>query len=170
MIRPTYKVDNDKRFAQALDRARAAMSDLTIPLTLISKDFYRSERAIFQLKSPGQYEDLKPSTKIDKQRRGFSIYPILKRTGRLEKSLTSPADSEAVNQIANKRTLVIGTQVPYAGFLQDGTRNMPARPHLFIGPEAPRFAVSETAGRPERWLNILNEFVLKKMALIARPA
>jgi len=45
----SYSVDNDRSFRAALDRAISASTDLTLPLTLISKDFYKSEKAIFKL-------------------------------------------------------------------------------------------------------------------------
>ncbi len=160
----SYKIGNDKAFKAAIERAKTVTSDLTIPLTLISKDFYRSERAIFMLKGPGQYEDLKERTKRDKQRLGFSVYPILKRTGKLEGSVTNPTDPNAVNQIVNKRTLIIGTTVDYAGYHQSDRprKKIPLRKFLFIGPES-SFANSDQQGRVGRWMNIMNDFVIQKM-------
>lgn len=164
MIATSYEIDNDKKFQSALIRAKAVTDDLSVPLGLISKDFYKSERAIFLLKGPGQYPDLKESTKAQKLRLGFSVYPILKRTGRLEGSVTNPSHPDAVNQIINKRTLVIGSTVPYGVYHQsDAPRSkIPLRKFLFIGPES-RFANSDQQGRVGRWLNILNSYVLKKL-------
>lgn len=160
----SYIVDNDRLFQDALNRARAVTDDLRIPLTLISKDFYKSEKAIFQLGGPGKYKDLADSTKRQKEKAGFPIYPILKRKGRLAGSVTDPGHADAINRILNKTTLIIGTKVPYGVFHQSDKprKKIPLRKFLFIGPEAPRFATSDQMGRTERWLNIMNEFVLQK--------
>jgi phage gpG-like protein len=164
----SYSIDNDRRFRQALDRARQETSDLTIPLTLIAKDFFKSQRAIWLLKSPGLYPDLAESTKAKRRRDNQPLYPILKRTGALELSMTDPTDPKAISEIVNKNTLIVGTKVEYGIYHQsDAPRSkIPLRKFLFIGPEAPRFASSEQKGRPERWMNILNEFVLAKMGAV----
>ena len=164
----SYEVDNDKAFQRAIERAKRAVDDLTVPLTLITKDFYRSEKAIFQLQSPGQYPDLARSTKKARARAGVSVYPILMgmgtSRGKLAKSLTEPDSPDAYNQIINKRTLFIGTQVEYGIYHQsDAPRSkIPLRKFLFIGPES-KFANSDQQGRVGRWLNIMNDFVLKKL-------
>lgn len=160
----SYSIENDAKFRAGLKAAAAAVGDLTIPLTLISKDFYRSEKAIFKLKGPGQYDDLKEKTKDDKRRKGFSVYPILKRTGRLEGSLTNPTHPEAYNQILNKTILVIGTDVPYGVYHQSDRprKKIPLRKFLFIGPES-KFATSDQKGRLERWMNILQGYVMQRL-------
>ena len=166
----SYEVDNDRRFRNALRRALLVTDDLQLPLNLIAKDFYKSERAIFKLKSPGLYPDLSEKYKPAKRRAVGFIYPILKRGGKLEKSMTNPKSKGSINHIVNKQALILGTRVKnkkgvfYPAFLQDGTSKMPARKFLFIGPEAPRFAKGPLAGRPERWFNILNEFIFQKLA------
>lgn len=161
----SYSVDNDRIFSRALARVRATTNDLTIPLTLISKDFYRSERAIFQLASEGKYPDLKQATKNYKQLNFGFIYPILKRTGRLAKSLTDATAGEAINVISNKKSLVIGTRVPYGIYHQSDKPRLkiPLRKFLFIGPEAPSFANDDQMGRLERWANTMNDYVLQKI-------
>lgn len=154
----SYVVDNDKRFRKAVDAARAAVGDLRIPLTLISRDFFRSQRAIWQLTGPGQYPDLAESTKRRKRAAGKSVYPILRWSGLLEESMTNPASPNAINEIVNKSTLLVGTKVDYGIFPQTGARRL--RKFLFIGPEAPRFATSDQMGRLERWTNILQAHVI----------
>lgn len=172
----SYNVDNDKRFSKALQKASKEIGDLRIPLTLISKDFYKSQKAIFMLQGPGQYPDFKgeetgsgltryQNFKLIKY--GFD-YPLLKATGALEDSVTKPSDKNAINQITNKRSLVIGTKIKYGIYHQsDKPRSViPQRKFLFIGPES-NFANNDQKGRPERWAGYLNAFVLKKMELIA---
>lgn len=157
----SYKVDNDRRFREALRAAGEQVSDLTIPLTLIARDFYKSEKAIFSLQGPGQYPDLSTAYKASKLKAVNFVYPILKRSGRLASSVTDPSSSDAINQIINKNTLVIGTKVSYGVFHQSDAprKKIPLRKFLFIGPEAPKFATSDQMGRLQRWTQILADYV-----------
>lgn len=178
----SYKIENDEKFKAAITRARLVTDDLRIPLTLISKDFYKSEKAIFMLSGPGQYPDfggLNPEEKVmvkgrevtrrvaakfrKQQKHGF-VYPLMRGTGRIEKSLTEPTAPDSFNQIVNRRTLIIGSEVPYLKYHQsDEPRSkIPLRKLLFIGPES-KFANSDQQGRVGRWMNIMNDFVIKKM-------
>ncbi len=159
-VSTSYEIENDKAFNAKLKKLAKKSSDLTIPLTLISKDFYKSEKSIFLLKGPGQYKDLKDIYKKRKQKAVGFIYPILKRSGALERSVTSPSDKSSINQIVNKNTLIIGTKVPYGVFHQSDAprKTLPLRKFLFIGPEAIRFGTSATKGRLERWIGILDGF------------
>ncbi len=160
-VSTSYEIENDKAFTAKLKQLAKKSSDLTIPLTLISKDFYKSEKSIFLLKGPGKYKDLSDVYKKRKQKAVGFIYPILKRSGALEKSVTSPSDRSSINQIVNKNTLIIGTKTPYGVFHQsDSPRSkIPLRKFLFIGPEAIQFATSATKGRLERWIGILDGFM-----------
>lgn len=158
-IATSYSVDNDRKFTRALNALAALTDDLTIPLTLISKDFYRSEQAIFNLKGPGRFPDLALSTKAHKKRAGKPVYPILVFSGKLKKSMTEPNSEGSINEIINNKTLVIGTRIPYGIFHQEGTKKMPMRKFLFIGPEAPTFADDDQKGRLERWLGIINGYI-----------
>jgi hypothetical protein len=112
------------------------------------------------LSGPGQYPDLRPSTKAHKQAAGKPIYPILRDSGLLERSMTNPTDPNAVNEIINKSTLLIGTKVEHGLFPQVGAGRQPVRKFLFIGPEAARFATSDQMGRLQRWTSILQDHVV----------
>ena len=152
----SYSADNDRKFRNALKRAQELCDDLTIPLTLISRDFFRSQKAIWKLKGKGQYDDLAPSTKLAKIKAGKSVYPILKWSGLLEESMTDPKSSYAIARIINSKDLELGTKVKYGIYHQFGTKRMPMRKFLFIGPEASRYASDEQMGRLQRWLGILD--------------
>lgn len=166
----SYEVDNDKKFHAAIVRAKMVTDDLRVPLTLIAKDFYKSEKTIFMLQGPGAYPDFKKDDsgrsryaefKLNKY--GF-VYPLLMAKGRLAGSVTDPSHPDAINEIVNKRTLIIGSKVPYGVYHQSDRprRKIPLRKFLFIGPES-TFATSDQQGRVGRWLNIMNSFVLKKL-------
>lgn len=165
----SYSIANDQRFRDAIKRARDVVSDLRLPFSLILADFYKSEQAIFKLKSPGQYPDFKnggPESRYAKLKEkdvGFK-YPLLVRSGKLAASLlsaTAPGSIAVIGPIS----LIFGTQVSYGIYHQSDAprKKIPLRKFLFIGPEAPSFATDEMKGRAERWLNILNDYTLKKM-------
>lgn len=172
----SYSADNDRAFKNQLDRAFAVVDDLTEPFKLIAADFYRSEKAIFKLSGPGQYEDFKRDKKGKsyykdrKQAKYGSAYPLLRATGKLERSVTSGNDSNAI-LIIGKNVLAIGTSVAYGIYHQsDEPRSkMPLRKFLFIGPES-QFAVGDQAGRLSRWNNIINTFILRKMQVAFKAA
>lgn len=165
----SYSVDNDKRFRDAIKRASEACDDLRIPFGLILADFYRSEQAIFKLKSAGQYPDYKSGgaeskyAQAKQKRRGFK-YPLLVDSGALAASLLKKDAPGAVASVG-PASLIFGTQIHYGLYHQsDRPRSkIPLRKFLFIGPEAPQFATSEQQGRPERWMNILNDYTLKQL-------
>lgn len=156
-IEVKISLENEQKFIDAIKRAKAVTEDLRIPLTLIAKQWFKGNKAIFTLSSKGQYEDLSETYKKQKQKAVGFIYPILKRKGALMNSITNPSDPFAVNQIANKDTLYLGTKIDY------GRYNQPRRPFVFIGPEQPYFSNQEIKDRPQIWLNILNDFVLQKL-------
>ena len=159
----SYIVENDKAFLAGINRLQKATDDFSIPFNLIRNDFHRSNKIIFSLKGPGLYPDLAESTKIQKEKLLGTPYPILDRTGRLAASLLNPNDSEAVSEVG-KQTLLLGTDVPYAIYHQsDEPRSkLPQRKVVFIdGGPAEKSKASKVAGRRERWLNIINSYILE---------
>lgn len=166
----SYIVENDSLFIQTLRDAAEVVSDLRIPFGLISRDFYKSERAIFGLKGPGQYPPFKGEkdkdglTSYQKRKRkkfGFD-YPLLVATGALAASITQSNAKGSINLIT-PLSLTIGTSIPYGIYHQsDSPRSkVPLRKFVFIGPEAPRFATSDQVGRLDRWTKIIEDFVIK---------
>lgn len=161
----SYSVDADNKFKSALKHAAKTISDFRIPFGLISADFYKSEQAIFKLKSPGLYPDFKdggaesPYAKAKQRKYGFK-YPLLVRTGRLSASVLGPNNNGSINLIT-PLSLVIGTSIEYGIYHQSDAprKKIPLRKFLFIGAEAPRFATSEMQGRPQRWLAIIQDHV-----------
>jgi len=185
----SYSVVNDKAFLAQIERAKAVTKDLRIPFRQIVKDFHRSEKAIFKLKGPGQYPDFQgPKVKetwktpgrpelrtrdgeltsyqnLKHKKTGLTKgYPLLKFTGRLEDSVTGENADSIV--IVGPQVLAIGTKVEYGKFHQsDAPREkIPLRKFLFVGPESIKYASDKNiTGRLERWNNILNTFILRKL-------
>lgn len=167
----SYNIDNDRKFRNALIRAGEQIGDLRVPFGLILADFYRSEQAIFKLSGPGQYPPFQGKTLSDGntayQRRkkkmvGFD-YPLLVKSGALAASVLGPSNPSSIAEIG-PLSLIFGTSIPYGVYHQsDAPRTkIPLRKFLFIGPES-QFNTSETAGRTGRWLNILNDAVLRNI-------
>lgn len=158
----SYVVDNDRKFRDGISRALSASSDLRIPFTLIQADFYRSEQAIFKLQSEGLYPPISEKYGKAKEKKVGFKYPLLVRSGRLAASLLSANSPDSISAI-EKLSLTFGTRVPYGVYHQSDAprKKIPLRKFLFIGPEAPSFATSDQMGRLERWLNILNDYVLQ---------
>jgi len=150
--------DLDGRFKAALRKAGKEVQDLTVPLSSIRASWFRSNNAIFALKSAGKYDDLSDIYKEQKQKKVGFIYPILQSSGRLKKSITDPSNGEAIGKIeSDKQTLSLGTKVPYGIFHQMGTVKMPQREFVFAGAE--QVAPDEINKRVEIWTQIISDWV-----------
>lgn len=180
------QVDPKGEFRRLLNEAEKQVADLTIPLKEIARRWFKGNRAIYSLKGPGKYKDLSvrpmfPFWEAEGSplRRLFSggykeykeakfgfVYPILKATGRLEKSITDPASEESIHAIIDKKILYLGSKVPYAEFLQTGTKKMPSRPYVLIGPE--QVGPDEFNQRYEIFGNILRDFIAQKTAQLMK--
>lgn len=168
----SYIVANDKEFRDAITAASAIIADFRIPFTLILRDFYKSEQAIFKLKGPGLYPDFKGEKdktgktayqKYKIRKHGFD-YPLLAATGKLAASMLSPSAPGSVSSIT-PLTLIFGTAIKYGIYHQsdEPRAKIPLRKFVFIGPEAPRFATSEQMGRLERWVGYIDDHVVKAL-------
>lgn len=156
-----YDVENLNILRKTIQRAVVEAQDLSPAFDLIADDFYKSQKAIFKLKSKGGYVDLSEGYKRTKRKKFGSIYPILKASGRLERSTTNRSDREAF-QFTGKKFMTIRSAVPYAKFLNKGTSKMPARPFFLVGPESRAFQDLDRkglGGRLTRWTNIINDYV-----------
>jgi len=171
------QVDPGKKLQSALRKAGRLVEDLSLPLNLISEQWFKSNKAIFSLQSAGKYIDLstKPffawwekgalkreypgGYKEYKEAKVGFVYPILKRLGTLEASITNPAHSNSVNRIINKKSLVLGSSVRYANFHQLGTSRMPARPVVIFGNE--QRAPDALKRRVGQWEKIIMDYAVQ---------
>lgn len=164
-------VDQDGGFNRALKKVTKSLDDLRLPLSLIAREWFKSNVAIFSLAGYGKYEEYSPSYE-DWKIKKFGKVSVLKVSGRLEKSITDPADKYAVNEITNKKILTLGTKVvsskgaPYAVYLQNGTKFMSARPSVLFGNE--QVAPSSLNKRLENWAKILSVYNLQKSKPIGK--
>lgn len=155
----------DKGFQDYIKKVSKQVNDFTIPYTLMIQSWYKSNKAIFSLKSPGKYEDFKygEDSKYKKykiKKFGFA-YPLLTarrtRSGGIEKSLTNGGDKNAIAKIQNKKELVLGTSTEYARYLHEGTKFMEARPLVLIGAE--QVALDEIKKRRDLWIKTIENYV-----------
>ena len=85
----TVEFDPSGKFKRALGNVSENAKDLTIPLTLVAKQWFSSNRAFFKLTGPGGFADLAESTKKQKARNPGFVYPILLgKTGTLRSSIS----------------------------------------------------------------------------------
>lgn len=181
----SYKIENDRAFQEQVKSAVEILGDLRIPFGDIAKDFYKSRKAIFNLKGPGQYPPFKgpkikdlwaksrfprPNMRTrdgsktsyqDWKFRKFGFdYPLLKATGRLERSITGPGPDSIL--IIDKKVLAIGTRVPYGIYHQsdESRKKMPLRKFLFIGNEASGADEERQLGR---WAKIIETYLNRKL-------
>lgn len=159
----TFKVDESKTFTRALEKAQKVSDDLSAPFSLIAQDFYRTQPATWNQSGAGVYQDLTERTKKQKRAQVGFVYPILRRNGYLERAASEEGAQGNITEVtANSLTLGVDDRsIPYAGYQQLGTTFIPARPYIF-GPGSP-YAVGPQQGRLDRWLKIIQEFILLKL-------
>ena len=86
---------------------------------------------IVKLKKDPDDKPWKPwakATKKARQKRGTAALGLLFESGELADSIT--------HKVTGKNKLQVGTSNPYAGYLNEGTNNMPARPFIGISKRA----------------------------------
>ena len=156
----------DDQFQKLLAKAFQRTGDLTVPLTIISGEWFKGNKSFVNQKSLlPVWADFK-NERVKKQKMaevGF-LYPMLRRHGRLFDSITDPNNPEAVNQIINKKILVVGSSVPYGIFHMTGTRIMKKRPFIFFGPEQTKtrqIKNQPTNERIELWKLILSTWIVQ---------
>ena len=156
---------DERRFNKRLKQLIKRSNNLKPAFHTIGRMFRQSRRTIFQLKSPGGFPDLTPRYKSRKAKEVGFIYPILKRTGRLEKSLTERGHPDNITVI-DKKSFALGSRVPYAKYHNSGRprRKIPLRKFVFWGPEAPRTMRNmtyQTKNFADRALAVIKEFIAR---------
>lgn len=140
-----------------LNQVSKDVDDFRPAFKLISKDWFKGNKAFFRLKSPGRFKDLSELYKNQKRRKLGFVYPILRGDSRkLERSITEPSSGDSVNDVG-KKVLEMGTKVPYAIYIHAGTVKMVPRPFVLIG--AGSTGPTEFNKREKAWLSIIDDWV-----------
>lgn len=137
-----------KQFEAKLAKLVKRHKDLSPVFVAIGEMFRQSRKTIFKLKGRGGYKDLSPRYKKRKEKKFNFIYPILKASGHMEKSIISKSHAKNIT-IVSKRDFAFGTRVPYAKYHNSDkprtkSSRIPLRKFIFWGPEAPRRVRKQT--------------------------
>lgn len=121
-------IDALEKLDLSIKDMRPVFKDSLMPL------FYRFEREAFDSEGAssgsGQWAELSPRYARLKART-YPGRPILEATGSLRRSLTT-ATGRGARVFLTEQEVSIGTEIPYAGYHQTGTRRMPARPPVAL--------------------------------------
>lgn len=148
-----FEVSGLEGLTRRIDAARVIIKDLSPMFEQMGVDLRIDAKRKFQLRGPGKYADLAESTKKRKQKVHGFTYPILFATGKLAKSLLE-TNAEGSVYVVAKQAFLYGTRIPYAEFLNDGTRKMPARP---------LFETDENSPTIKRLIRIADAYLKKAM-------
>lgn len=148
------ELKNRREWEKVLQHATDNALDLRVPLTNIARTLFRwTALEIFGLsKSGGKYQDLSPRYKTAKMKKWKFLYPILRASGKLEKSITGEGDENTIFRFPDNTTLEWGTSVPYGIYHQSEKprTKMPRRPFLII-----------TNPRLKEWKTIMEKHLSK---------
>ncbi|MFA6582665.1 MAG: phage virion morphogenesis protein [Elusimicrobiaceae bacterium] len=115
----------------------------------IGNDFRQSMKGFFSTPGTSRWDDLKDSTKKQKQHLFGRVYPIMVGSGRLAESFYNKAHAENVNRVT-ETAAEFGTGVYYASFHEYGTRRM-----------AQRQLITHDEVQFRRWRRIINNYFVK---------
>jgi len=128
MLQFHLQIDGKMRMARGLARLAESLADYR-PVWPAIEDEFRTLIAD-QFRTKGEEGGAPWAPLSDPYAHWKAVHdpgrPILQRTGDLYRSLTGAHDSNAV-RAAEGKSLTLGSRLPYAIYLQKGTRRMPAR-------------------------------------------
>ena len=136
MFRFRLEIAGQVQMDRGIARFADGVTDYRPIWPVFEDDFYAQEKAQFKTEGDEggeKWQELSASYGAWKEAH-YPGKPILQRTGDLYASLTSGTDPNAVKR-EERKTLTLGSRIPYAIFHQQGTAKMPARPEIQL-PEA----------------------------------
>ncbi len=149
------ELKNRREWERVLASAQEMALDLRVPLTQIGRGLFNwTEIEIFRdgAKGPGKYQDLSPRYKALKLKRWKFIYPVLRASGSLERSVTGSGDGNTIFRFPDATTLEWGTSVPHGIYHQSERprSKIPRRPFLIV-----------TNPRLKQWTTIMQKHINK---------
>lgn len=160
-----HEIDREK-FDSRLRKLLKRTDDLSPAFLTIGHMFRQSRKTIFDLRSPGGYQDLSKKYKPRKQKRWGFAYPILKASGSMEKSIINRGNKYNID-IPKKKELTLGSKHPILKYHNaDGPRKkIPQRKVIFWSAEsrnAQKTRPTNTFG--DRAIKTIREFILREEA------
>ena len=131
MFRFRLEIAGEVQMDRAIARFADGVSDYRPIWPVIADEFYAMEMDQFKSEGEGggeKWAPLSPEYAGYKEAH-FPGKPILERTGDLKRSLTDGNDVNAV-RIEERKTLTLGSRLPYALYHQTGTASMPERQEI----------------------------------------
>lgn len=135
---------------ESLAELMAKLSDFSPILERVGGIFEEELADNFESQGYGTWAPISQVTRRDKERKGFGNEPDLVREGTLERALTM-RDAPGHKFLVSPTELIVGVYdevIPYAKWLANGTRNMPAR-----------ILINITASGVDRTLNMIKEWL-----------
>lgn len=133
MFRLRMDIAGEVQLDRGIARFADGVSDYTPIWPVIEDEFYAEERAQFASEGAESGEKWAPLSEAYAQWKEvhFPGQPILRRTGDLERSLTSGSDPNSV-KIEQRKQLTLGSRVPYAIYHQSiaPRTKLPRRPMI----------------------------------------
>ena len=131
---------------RGIARFADGVSDYRPVWPMIEDDFYALEKRQFESVGAAggeKWPELSPEYRGWKEAH-YPGKPILERTGDLVRSLTNANDPNAV-RIEDRRTLTLGTRIPYAIYHQSiqPRRVLPRRPEIMLTEGFKRMVASQ---------------------------
>ncbi|NOS67912.1 MAG: hypothetical protein HOO67_06165 [Candidatus Peribacteraceae bacterium] len=129
-----FEVGGDVQLSRELRHISEGVKDFSVPLNLISRDFYEGQRATFEAEGAAEgkqkWPALSPAYRLWKDQR-FPGRPLLVLRGNLSKAATDPKAPGAKHEVS-KVQFRAGVDIPVNGWNlaalhQFGTRRMPQR-------------------------------------------
>lgn len=149
----TVRIDAGE-FGSTAARLQALLADMTEPMDVVGRTLHMRVLHCFDTESSpsgAPWAPLALSTIAQRQRLGFWPGKILDRHG-----VTGLLGS--ITHEAGPNSVELGTNSPHAGYLQLGTKKMPARKFLFEG-------TLDDPTLPDEWLatatDILNDYIFE---------
>lgn len=131
MFRFRLEIAGEVQMDRGIARFADGIADYRPIWPVIEDDFYAQEKDQFATEGAEggeKWKELKPET-VGYKEAHFPGKPILQRTGDLYASLTNPNDPNTV-RMEERKTLTLGSRIPYAIYHQTGTEKMDARPEI----------------------------------------
>jgi phage gpG-like protein len=143
MFRFRLEVAGEVQMDRGIARFADGVADYRPVWPVIEDEFYGIEKAQFQTQGAeggDAWKTLTPEYAAWKEAH-FPGKPILQRTGDLVRSLTTASDPNAVH-IEGRKTLTLGSKIPYAIYHQTGTIRMDERPEIRLSEQHRRLLMN----------------------------
>ena len=154
----------DAEFQLLIAEAIKKTGDLRKPFEQISREWFKGNLSFSnQASKPNIWADYRPKYAARKAKI-MPLYPMLKWTGALYRSITDQKDAYAVSR-PGRFSLEVGSDIPYGMYHQYGTSKMPTRPFVFAGPEQITSGnVKDVSNeRLDRWKDIISSWIMRKL-------